>query len=94
MRIEIVGGPLDGLVKHITSDPAFVFVSPVKPHKVFAVAAEGRMMHRLVSRTVEKRVDGQEVQAYLYAGWTHRLCGGCGCMHVKARTCQLCGAAL
>lgn len=87
MSVELVGGPLDGRKISPRSRGAFLWIDVRKGNIAYARPGKHRVLYR---KTTTSR--------YLFAGHTHALCGGCGCVHERVdghvTSCSLCGAAL
>lgn len=94
MKLEIVGGVLDGTAVVTSARPGWGWIDP--DGRVWRACAPRRSLHRLLPALPDSEHD----QVYLYAEAAYRRCSGCDVFHrapappVVDPLCTLCGCAL
>jgi hypothetical protein len=84
-RGRLEGGPRDGATIAPGTRPTFIYVvGDEKKPRVFADPQAGGDLYRCI----EVR-DGKP--HFIYAGDTHRKCGGCGAFVTTRPKCSFCG---
>lgn len=89
MKVELVGGPLDGRQKSSTAPPAYLWIDA--DLRFYKADGRGRALYRYLGKGKQRGM-----HAYLYAGHTHRRCANCG-VYIERRAgsnCALCGEAV
>lgn len=86
VRVELVGGPLDGLQTRPSRPASFLYIS--EQGRCWRKPGAGRHLYRASRRR-------GIVLTYVYAGHTWAQCGGCGAWgRTGYGDCTLCGHAL
>jgi hypothetical protein len=103
MKVELVGGPFDGVERTLTDPPGCIWVDgPPECPRCFRKADEGRVPYFevLSARDAEQQREDRR-ESFMYAGASHTLCRGCGAFHAlrdeegeRVTACGLCGTSL
>lgn len=93
MKIELVGGPLDGMKANPSRPAAFLHIDA--RGRCWKEAGAGRVLYRQGIEAGQRAARRPGWAVYGYAELLYVLCPGCFAWHVKVgRICTLCGARL
>lgn len=100
MKLELIGGPYDGLTRTIADPPSCMWVTgPLEAPRCYRSPEEDRVPYfEVVSARSAEEQREDRLDSYLYGGNSHVLCSGCGAFHAlrdedgaPVASCGLCG---